>query len=93
MGKSVFDSCKQLTTITDLDLSNVYVFDGIFANCTKLVNLPRLDNSKAVSTDNMFENCSALTELTIRNIQVNDLNLKPGYTTVNLPDNYIKFKW
>ena len=93
MGKSVFDSCKQLTTITDLDLSNVYVFDGMFANCTKLVNLPRLDNSKAVSTDNMFENCSALTELTIRNIQVNDLNLKPGYTTENLPDNYIKFKW
>ena len=93
MGKSVFDSCKQLTTVTNLDLSNVYVYDGMFANCEKLVNLPRLDNHNAVSTDNMFENCGALKELVIRDIQINDLHLKPGYTTENLPDNYIKFKW
>ena len=93
MGISVFDSCSELKTVVAIDLQNVYNYNGMFSGCKKLANLPKLDIDNAISTDNMFKNCDALTDLTIKNHQIEDMNLKKGYTQKTLPDNYINFKW
>ena len=93
MGISVFDNCTELKTVVELDLQNVYNYNGMFSGCKKLVNLPKLNTHNAISTDNMFKDCLALTDLTIKNHQIEDMKLKKGYTEKVLPDNYVNFKW
>ena len=60
---SMFDGCSNLTTIPQLDTSNVTNMYGMFMNCTNLTTIPQLDTSKVTNMTNMFFYCSNITTI------------------------------
>ena len=55
----MFDTCKSLTTIPQLDTSKGTDFSYMFKNCTSLTSIPQLDTSKGTNFGSMFYNCTA----------------------------------
>ena len=59
----MFNNCKSLTTISQLDTSNVTNMNSMFFGCSSLTAIPQLDTSNVISINAMFQNCSSLTTI------------------------------
>ena len=59
----MFNGCKNLTTIPQLDTSNVTSMSVMFGGCTSLTTAPQLDTSNVVDMSYMFQSCSKLTTI------------------------------
>lgn len=59
----MFSNCENLTTIPQLNTSNVTDMSLMFQSCTKLTTIPLLDTSKVKTMQYMFNNCGSLTEI------------------------------
>ena len=61
--ESMFVGCKSLTTIPQLDTSNVTVMDMMFSNCKSLTTIPLLNTSNVTNMITMFGDCTSLTSI------------------------------
>ncbi len=61
--QSMFQSCKNLTTIPQLDTSSVTNMYQMFKSCKNLTTIPQLDTSSVTSMYEMFYYCSNLTTI------------------------------
>ena len=59
----MFDSCRNLTTIPQIDTSNVTNMNSMFGYCFNLTTIPQIDTSKVNSITYMFGNCTKLTTI------------------------------
>ena len=57
---NMFDGCRSLITIPQLETSMVFDMGYMFYNCDKLITIPQLNTSKVTSMGYMFYNCSEL---------------------------------
>ena len=57
---SMFNGCKNLQTIPQLNTSNVTDMDGMFQRCENLQTIPQLDTSNVTGMVYMFHNCYKL---------------------------------
>ena len=53
----MFQQCRNLTTIPQLNTSKATDMYGLFYNCTSLTAIPLLDTSNVFSMNNLFYNC------------------------------------
>ena len=60
--KSMF-SGSNLTTIPQMDTSNVIDMSAMFSNCKSLISIPQMDTSKVTTMSYMFNNCPKLTSI------------------------------
>ncbi|MDY4724395.1 MAG: BspA family leucine-rich repeat surface protein, partial [Bacilli bacterium] len=60
---NMFYNCTNLTTIPQLDTSNVTDMSYMFYRCSSLKTIPQLDTSKVTNMNNMFYNCTNLTTI------------------------------
>ena len=60
---SMFSGCLDLTTIPQLDTSNVTNMSYMFSSCRSLTNIPQLDTSKVTTMSSMFQGCQKLTTI------------------------------
>ena len=60
---SMFDGCKNLTTIPQIDTSNVTRMNQMFYHCSNLTTIPQIDTSKVNSMTYIFGYCSNLTTI------------------------------
>ena len=56
----LFYDCQSLTTVPDLDTSQVTNMEGMFYDCRALVSVPDLDTSQVTNMEGMFYLCRAL---------------------------------
>ena len=61
--RSMFDGCKALTSIPQLDTSKVTNMSYMFRDCTNLITIPQLDTSSVNRMTRMFYGCSNLTSI------------------------------
>lgn len=66
-GYNLFCNCRNLTYISDIDLSNVTHYGNMFRNCTNLKRLPDMDMTNANNCANLFYNCRNLSNINISN--------------------------
>lgn len=59
----MFDGCRNLITIPELDISNGTNFNCMFYGCSNLTSIPKLNTSKGIKFFAMFNNCSSLTTI------------------------------
>ena len=59
----LFSDCRMLTTIPELDTSQVTGMRSLFYNCRALTTIPELDTSQVTDTQYMFWGCLALTSV------------------------------
>ena len=59
----LFKDCRSLTTIPQLDTSNVTNMSATFQNCSSLTTIPQLVTSNVTRMDNMFNGCTSLTTI------------------------------
>lgn len=57
---SLFSSCSSLTTIPDMDTSQVTYMHSMFLGCSSLTSIPDLDSSSVTNANSMFQSCSSL---------------------------------
>lgn len=60
---SMFTYCSSLTSIPQLDTSNVTNMESMFAYCSSLTSIPLLNTSNVTSMGKMFSNCNNLTTI------------------------------
>ena len=60
---SMFAYCPNLTTISQLDTSNVTNTMSMFYECSSITSIPLLNTSKVTDMGSMFYNCSSLTTI------------------------------
>ena len=60
---NMFSDCDSLTTISQLDTSNVLDMRGMFYRCDSLTTIPLLDTSNVMNMKNLFYNCISLTSI------------------------------
>jgi surface protein len=72
----MFNGCSKLTSIPQLDTSNVASYmNWMFAGCTSLTSIPELDTSNVTDMGYMFADCSSLTIIPQLNTsKVTDMN-------------------
>ena len=56
----MFYSCKSLTSIPELDTSNVIIMSEMFTHCTSLTSIPELNTSNVINMNRMFSGCTSL---------------------------------
>ena len=59
----MFNYCRSLVSIPQLDTSNVTSMNSMFNNCYSLVSIPQLDTSNVTDMSYMFGNCYALVSI------------------------------
>jgi surface protein len=59
----MFNGCSSLTSIPQLDTSNVTDISYMFFNCSSLTSIPQLDTSNVTDMSYMFNGCSSLTSI------------------------------
>lgn len=59
----MFEHCASLTTIPQLDTSNVTTMFQMFDGCTSLTTIPQLNTSNVTTMSHMFNNCTSLTTI------------------------------
>ena len=59
----MFDNCKNLTSIPQLDTSNGTKLHYMFYNCENLTTIPQLDTSNGTDFSGMFRSCKNLTSI------------------------------
>ena len=60
---SLFRDCQALTSVPELDTSQVTDMRYMFANCSSLTSVPELDTSQVTNMQFMFSGCSSLTSV------------------------------
>lgn len=60
-ARDMFRLCAALTTVPDMDTSQVTNMSYMFQDCSSLTTVPTMDTSKVTAMDSMFRACSALT--------------------------------
>ena len=60
--RGMFNSCRSLIAIPELDTSNVIDFTEMFNKCSKITRVPRINFTKAKTAGDMFNGCSSLVE-------------------------------
>ena len=60
---SMFNSCRQLTSIPQFDMSNVNNAGSMFNYCSSLTTIPQLNTSNVTNMNSMFQNCYSLTTI------------------------------
>ena len=60
---NLFKDSSSLTTIPQLDTSNVTNMSGMFNNCKSLTTIPQLDTSNVTNMNSMFFGCKSLTTI------------------------------
>ena len=73
----MFINCSSLTTIPQLDTSNVTSMSYMFNGCSSLTTILQLDTSNVTNMNSMFNGCVKMTNLSIKNIKV-DLQVGSG---------------
>ena len=63
---SMFNSCSSLTSVPEMDTSNVIMMSSMFYGCSSLTSVPDLDTSSVTNARNMFYGCSSLTDGNVR---------------------------
>lgn len=53
----MFYGCSNITTIPQLDTSNVTIMSSMFENCKSLTTIPQLDTSNVINMSYMFNYC------------------------------------
>ena len=56
----MFSHCYSLTTIPQLDTSNITSMNNMFYDCYSLTTIPQLNTGNVTSMNNMFASCSSL---------------------------------
>jgi surface protein len=64
----MFNGCKKLTFIPQMDTSRVTNMYYMFTSCAKLTTVPLLNTSKVTNMTNMFSGCPALSNESLNNI-------------------------
>ena len=59
----MFNSCRNLTSIPQMDTSKVTNAERMFNGCSSLTSIPQMDTSKVTSISYMFGDCSSLTSI------------------------------
>ena len=59
----MFNSCKNLTSIPELNTINVTNMQSMFNGCTSLTSIPQLNTSKVTTMQSMFNGCTSLTSI------------------------------
>lgn len=62
---SMFDGCENITTIPQLDTSNVTNMASMFRICKQITTIPQLDTSKVKSFTSIFSGCELIKEITL----------------------------
>ena len=70
----MFDSCKNLISIPELNTSNVTNMRNMFNNCNSLTTIPQLDTGNVTDMRNMFYNCFLLKKIDITYMHPSDKN-------------------
>ena len=63
--QALFQGCSSLTSVPDLDTSQVTNMQHMFNGCSSLTAIPELDTSQVTSMYYMFEGCSSLESVTL----------------------------
>ena len=58
---SMFDGCRALTSVPQLDTSSNTNFGSMFNSCQALHSIPQLDTSSGTNFTYMFSNCTSIT--------------------------------
>jgi surface protein len=85
----MFYKCQSLTSIPDLDTSNVINMNGMFSNCQSLTSIPTLDTSNVTDMERMFYYCTSL--ICLSNIDTTSITIDQNYvfdgcTNLTIPD-------
>ena len=59
----MFQECRSLVSIPQLDTTNVTSMYGMFNGCSSLTSIPQLDTTNVTDMYNMFNGCSSLTSI------------------------------
>ena len=60
---NMFSYCSSLTSIPQLDTSNVTGMNSMFLACSSLTSIPQMDTSRVTDMNYMFYNCTSLTSI------------------------------
>ena len=72
---SLFESCKKIRDIPELDFSEVVDADNAFNSCNSIINFPfTIDLSKVQYTRSMFSSCLNLQSVNFKNVGLNRTN-------------------
>ena len=61
--KNMFSFCFNLTSIPQLDTSNVSNMNRMFSGCVSLTIIPQMDTRSVTNMNQMFNGCSSLTSI------------------------------
>ena len=61
-ASKMFEGCEALTTVPQLDTSNIINMGNMFNDCPSLESIAQLNTSSATKMNSMFEGCSSLPE-------------------------------
>ena len=64
----MFQNCRKLIAVPQIDTSNVTNMNYMFQNCLSLETIPLLDANKVTSMQMMFSGCTKLTNESLNNI-------------------------
>ena len=78
-GEFMFSGCMSLTTIPQLDTSNMTNMVAMFENCPSLVTLPELDTSSCLNLSTAFSGCENLSSNSLNNILAMCINVNAQY--------------
>ena len=59
----MFYACRALTSVPELNTSQVTDMYGMFASCQALTSIPAMDTSQVTNMNSMFASCQALTSV------------------------------
>lgn len=62
-ASDMFAGCSSLTTVPEMDTSQVTTMDGMFWECSLLTHIPPMDTSQVTDMSYMFEYCYSLTHV------------------------------
>ena len=62
-NKCSFSGCSSLTSIPEIDTTNVTSMDSTFRTCKSLTSIPEIDTTNVTYMYSMFEGCSSLTSI------------------------------
>ena len=62
-AQNMFDGCTSLTSVPDMDTSQVTNMSWMFYECSSLTSVPDLDTAQVTTMERMFSYCSSLTHV------------------------------
>ena len=71
VGTQMFDACTLLTSVDNLDTSNITLMNAMFRDCTALVSIRNIDASKVTNINNVAQRCTLLQDCYIAGIGTN----------------------